>query len=186
MVLVMLCSSLCSEKWNLPGSVEGEWGWDDHGHGPGPGHGPGHGHSLGHAHHHRPPSLEKENSPGSVEGEAGVEGGPLHSDKTTLCNRPLLPGCTFDLYLYWWKCIAWNSTINWQSFEDAKIHFGNHTLEIKVWKLLPIAFRKYTTSCGPRMLCEAPETPTQWKKIVDFSLALTVLHWVWFPQQDQI
>ena len=167
MVLVMSCSSLCSEKWNLPGSVEGEWGWDDHGHGPGPGHGPGHGHGLGHAHHHRPPSLEKENSPGSVEGEAGVEGGPLHSDKTTLCNRPLLPGCT----MYIWRTFtfveiykAWKSAINSQSFEDAKarytlqkytlktIYYGNRSL-----KAVAHSFRKIY-----HVLWKSESVPDRW------------------------
>ena len=43
------------------------------------------------------------------------------------------------------------------------VHFAKYTLEIKVWKLLVIAFRKYITSRGLRALCNGPETLTQWK-----------------------
>ena len=35
--------------------------------------------------------------------------------------------------------------------------------QFKIRKLLIIAFRRYITSSGQRMLCDSPETPTQWK-----------------------
>ena len=38
---------------------------------------------------------------------------------------------------------------------------AGYTLEIKIWKLLVIANRKYIMSRGLRTLCNGPETPTE-------------------------
>ena len=53
------------------------------------------------------------------------------------------------------------STTHWPT-NYSSITLPN-TLEIEVWNLLVIAFRKYITSRGLRTLKNGPETPTQWK-----------------------
>ena len=47
------------------------------------------------------------------------------------------------------KLAKFRRCINW-------VHIEKKTLEIKVWKMLVIAFRKYITSCGPWLLCKWP------------------------------